>query len=340
MLSDRRRIVLSALVEEYVASAQPVGSKALVDRYRLGCSPATVRNELAVLEETGFVFQPHVSAGRVPTDAGYRSFVDAMLEEGRADGLTESEIDAVHVFYGRLEHEVHEAMRETSAFLSRLTDYVAVVLAPTLRRARIRRVNLVWLAPGRAVTIVVTDTGQVADRIVEFGDTVAEADLREVEALLNRALEGKYGDEVRDARGGVQTHPARVAHVTKRVIDEVLECLDEADADGVVHGGVPGLLGQPEFTDPREVQPLLRLLEDGLATLEVLSELTHGGDVVVRIGRENASPGLDRMTVVATHYVAGGASGVVGVIGPTRMDYARTMDAVKHVADGLGEALG
>lgn len=332
-------MVLSALVKEYVDSAQPVGSKVLVDRYRLGCSPATVRNELAVLEETGYVFQPHVSAGRIPTDAGYRVFVDGMLAEGSSEGLSPAEIEAVRDFYLRLEHEVHEAVRETSAFLSRLTDHVAIVLAPTLRRARIRRINLVWLAPRRAVTVVVTDSGQVADRAVEFDHDVSEDDLRSVEQMLNGSLDGKYGEEVREARSGVEEFTAKRAGTTARIIDEVLDCLVEADADRVVHGGVSTLLSKPEFADPRVVQPLLRLLEDGLATLEVLTDLIDSGELAVRIGHENPE-GLGGMSVVATHYEAAGCDGLVGVIGPTRMDYARAVSAVSHVADGLSEALG
>lgn len=339
MLSDRRRIVLSALVEEYVHSAQPVGSKVLVDRYKLGVSPATVRNELARLEETGYVFQPHVSAGRVPTDTGYRAFVDTMTAED-ARGLSEEEIEAVHRFYVDLEHEMHEAVRETSAFLSRLTSYVAVVLAPTLRRARLRRINLVPLGGERAVTVVVTDSGQVADRTLEFDQPVSEEDLRAVEALLNGALEGKVSDQVRTIREELEKASPERARVTARVVDEVLDCLVETDADGVVHGGVPALLTQPEFADPRAIQPLMQLLEDGFATLEVLTELIEARDVVVRIGSENPVAGLDRLSVVATQYEAGGQGGIVGVIGPTRMDYARAMSAVRHVAEGLSETLG
>lgn len=339
MLSERRRTVLSALVNEYVRSAQPVASKQLVDRYDLRVSPATVRNELAMLEESGYVYQPHVSAGRVPTDSGYRAFVDAMTASNLAAGLTAEEIEAIHGQYLALEHEVAEAMRETSVLLSRLTNYVAVVIAPTLRRARIRRVNLVWIAESRMVVVVVTDSGQVADRTVDLLEPASEEQLRGIERLLNAALDGKVGDEVRDAREELEFPGDVPVRVAVQVIDEVLDCLVEADADRVVTGGVSSLLAQPEFADPRLVTPLLHLLEDGLMTLQVLTGLMQSGDVVVRIGAENPV-GLDRLSVVATNYEAGGTDGVVGVIGPTRMDYARAVSAVRTVADGLTEALG
>jgi heat-inducible transcriptional repressor len=339
MLSDRRRIVLQALVNEYVRSAQPVASKALVDRYDLRVSPATVRSELSYLEETGHVFQPHVSAGRVPTDAGYRAFVDAMLEAGAEEGLTNAEVESVRNQYHALEHEVADAMRETSALLSRLTSYVAVVIAPTLRRARIRRINLVWIGDARAVLVVVTDSGQVADRTVDLVEPVGVEELASVERLLNSTLDGKVGEEVRAARAGVESAAVLPARIIAQVLDEVIDCLLEADADGVVSGGVSTLLAQPEFADPRLVGPLVNLLEDGLETLHVLTSLMHTGDVVVRIGSENPA-GLDRMSVVAASYDAGGTEGVIGVIGPTRMDYARSVSAVRTVADGLSEALG
>lgn len=339
MLSDRRRTVLAALVREYVRSAQPVASKHLVDRYDLRVSPATVRNELSVLEESGYVYQPHVSAGRVPTDSGYRAYVDAMMQSGDSAGLTADEVEAIHGQYVALEHEVAEAMRETSTLLSRLTSYVAVVIAPALRRARIRRINLVWIADSRAVVVVVTDSGRVADRSVELAEPVTAEQLAQVERVLNAVLEGKIGDDVRAAMAGAGPTSGIPFRVAAQLIDEVLDCLQEADTDRVVTGGFPALLAQPEFADPRLVGPLLQLLEDGLATLQSLTGLMGAGDVAVRIGAENPA-GLDRLSVVTAHYDAGGADGVVGVIGPTRMDYPRAVSAVRAVADGLSEALG
>jgi len=338
MLSDRRRIVLQALVNEYVRSAQPVASKALVDRYDLRVSPATVRSELSFLEETGHVFQPHISAGRVPTDVGYRAFVDAMLQSDASGGLTAEESDAVHSQFAALEHEVADAMRETSALLSRLTSYVAVVIAPTLRRAKIRRINLVWIGEARAVLVVVTDSGQVADRTIDLLEPVPADALAHFEQLLNSSLDGKVGEQVREARSGFESCALVPARVTAQLLDEIVQCLLEADADAVVSGGVSSLLSQPEFADPRLVGPLVHLLEDGLETLHVLTSLMQTSDVVVRIGSENPA-GLDRMSVVAASYEAGGTEGVVGVIGPTRMDYARAVSAVRTVADGLSEAL-
>ncbi len=336
-LNPRRRSVLTALVEEYIRSVQPVGSKALVDRYSLGCSPATVRNELAALEDTGYLYQPHVSAGRIPTDSGYRAFVDD-ISEGNA--LSAEEIDAVHTRYEHLEREVTEVMRETSLVLSALTSYVAVVAAPTLRRARIRRLSVVPMTAGRALVVVVTDSGQVANRAVDFGRDVSAATLTEVESQLNGVLDGLVGDDVSRLRESAAGETGARAGVMVRVLDEVIDCMGEADNDRVLTGGVSALLMQPEFSDPGTVRPLLGLLEDGLSMLRMLSDVMLTRDVLVRIGHENRLDALERVSFVAGRYGDGDGGGIVGVIGPTRMDYPRAVASVRTVADTLSEILG
>lgn len=338
MLSERRRTVLSAVVDEYVANVQPVGSRVLVERYPLGCSPATVRSELAALEETGHLFQPHVSAGRIPTDAGYRAYVDDVVTAG-TPGLRVSEAERVRRYYEVAEHELGEILRETSSLLSRLTTYVAVVAAPRVRRARIRRVNLVPLTERRALVVVVTDTGQVADRMIEFAADVDAGTLGNVEAYLSRTLDGAVGDDAESTRRDTEGVEGREATIALQALDVVLECLAEADDDRVLTGGVSALLAHPEFSDPAAVRPLVGLLEDGLSMLRVLSELMRSRDVEVRIGGENLSAALGHASFVAARYGDGDAGGVIGVIGPTRMDYRRAIAAVRTVADTVSDVL-
>ncbi|MDO9557158.1 MAG: heat-inducible transcriptional repressor HrcA [Coriobacteriia bacterium] len=336
-LNPRRRTVLTALVEEYIRSVQPVGSKVLVDRYSLGCSPATVRSELVALEETGYVYQPHVSAGRIPTDSGYRAFVDDVAE---GSALSAEEVGAVHSRYDRLERELSEVMRETSAVLSALTSYVAIVAAPTLRRARICRISVVPLAAQRALVVVVTDSGQVANRSVDFDyDTDARA-LADVEAYLNGILDSLVGDDALRLRDGVAEQSDVHARAIVRILDEVIDCMVEADQARVLTGGVSALLAQPEFSDPGVVRPLLGLLEDGLLMLRVLADVMSTQEVLVRIGHENGVGALERVSFVAGRYGDGDTGGIVGVIGPTRMDYPRAVASVRTVADTLSEILG
>jgi heat-inducible transcriptional repressor len=186
--------------------------------------------------------------------------------------------------------------------------------------------------------VVVTDSGRVADRTCELLDPVTPEQLVAVERLLDSSLEGRMGDDVRKSRAVLEAALQIPARVAAQLVDEVLDCMSETDTDRVASGGVATLLAQPEFADPRLVGPLLQLLEDGLATLQVLTEVMGIADVSVRIGSENPV-GLDRLSVVTAAYDAGGTEGVIGVIGPTRMDYPRAVSAVRTVADGLSEAL-
>lgn len=337
MLSDRRRRVLSALVEEYIRSAQPVGSRVLVERYELGCSPATVRNELAILEETGYVFQPHVSAGRVPTDVGYREFVDAVAV-GRT-GLSRDDMSAIHDRYVRSANEIGDLMRDTASLLTRLTSYVAVVLSPAASHSRIRKVDLVALAPRRALVVVITDSGQVLNRMMELDAEATADDLHFVETALSHALDGTLAEHVRLRREGL-TLDAGHAALAARVMDEVVDCLLEADRARLRQTGTASLLEQPEFAGAESLRPLMALLEDGVALLETLSGVMREQDVVVRIGHENPRDDLGNVSVVAANYGGEAAEGIVGVIGPTRMDYPRAITVVRAVSEGLTDALG
>lgn len=334
MLNDRRRTVLSALVDEYIARVQPVGSKVLVERYHLGCSPATVRSELAALEETGFVFQPHTSAGRIPTDSGYRVYVDDVVAEGTA-GLPALEAEGVRRYYAEVEHEITDLLRETSALLSRLTSYVAVVAAPTLRRARIRRVTLVPMGSRRALVVVVTDSGQVANRTIDFRMDIEPGALARVEAFLSQSLDGSVGDETDKARHVAEAFVGPEAEIAVSIVEAVLDCLAEADEDRVLTGGVSALLAHPEFNDPATFRPLVGLLENGMSMLQVLSDVMRTPDVEVRIGHENPSVALEHASFVAARYGEGDSGGIVGVIGPTRMDYRRAMSAVRTISETL-----
>lgn len=336
MLTDRRRLILKALVEEYIHSGQPVGSNSIVQNTRLGCSSATVRNELSALEESGHVYQPHVSSGRIPTDAGYRAFVDGLFDDGEA--LPTPDAEEMRRRYDELAGEVDDLIHETSTVLSHLTHYMAVVLAPTISLARIRKVDLLLMGLRRVLIVLITGSGQVVNRQAELSSEVAPERIAEVERALNASLDGKHVADVRPLRDALNTSdPGDV--VVSGILDEIIACLEEADRDRLHHGGIPELLALPEFSDSSRLKPLLGLLEDGLAMLDTLSETMQSGAVAVRIGSENTRTELGHMSLVASGYGSGLADGVVGVIGPTRMDYPRTIAAVRCVAEGLNDAL-
>lgn len=328
MLSDRRQRVLSALIEEYVAFALPVGSRTLVERYQLGVSPATVRNELSILEDAGYIVQPHTSAGRVPTDSGYRSFVDTLLE---SDTIQEKNHEAEVLNELReTATELDDLLDRTSAALSRLTDCLSIVWAPSLALTQIKHISLVSLGDYQVIMVLVTEDGQVLNRHIEFADKIDTQELAKTQNALNKLFVGKNFLEVgREINSDLL--PNLQEPLMRMVLDEVLACLKESKQGKTHQLGVSSLLKKPEFCHSHSLLPILQILEDNAVLFHIFDGETNEKETVVRIGRENATKSLSGVSVVAGHYGREEAAGVVAVIGPTRMDYSRVLKAV-HAA--------
>lgn len=337
MLSDRRQKVLAALIEEYVARALPVGSRTLTERYQLGVSAATVRNELSVLEDGGYIAQPHTSAGRIPTDQGYRAFVDNLLaQEGHeeedarckkaADKLRESA------------SELDDLVEQTSSALTKLTDCLSIVLAPSVLDLHIKQVSLISLSPYRALVVVVTEDGQVFNRQMEFAEEVPSDELARVQHLLGDVFSGNSLHEIENSLGRSMAEAFRDPLV-RMTLDEVLSCMREGDASRAHSLGVSSLLAQPEFSQSQALLPVMQVLEDDTVLLHILDNAaqTCTGAPSVRIGSENDAEALSGVSVVASRYGRGDAAGVVAVIGPTRMDYSKVIRAVRIAGAALGD---
>jgi heat-inducible transcriptional repressor len=340
---DRRRLeVLRAIVEDYVATQEPVGSKALVERHNLGVSPATIRNDMALLEEEGYIHQPHTSAGRVPTDKGYRLFVDRLTN---VKPLTQAERRAIHSFLDEAV-DLDDVVSRTVRLLAQLTRQVAVVQYPSLSRSAVRHVELVGLAPSRVMMVLITDTGRVEQRVVEVGP-IEEAALGELRARLNAQIVGRRLAEVpgllEDAMRWLPGGDAPVAGPAPSAVDALcavlLEMIVEQREERVVLGGTANLarFGQ-DFPD--SIHPVLEALEEQVVLLKLLGEATAPSLLTVRIGRENDFDQLSATSVVTSGYGRGEDTlAQLGVLGPTRMDYPGTMGAVSAVARYVGRIL-
>ena len=327
MLSERRQRVLRALIEDYIEYALPVGSRTLTERHRLGVSPATVRNDLSALEDAGFIQQPHTSAGRVPTDAGYRTFVDELLSSGLAE--EERPHPAMMDELRGAACELDALMERTSAALARLTDCLSIVMAPSVFAGRIRQITLVSLSVWQAIIIVVADDGQVVNRTVTFTEEVTADELAGAQNLLNRVLVGQSARDVRRSLDEATVEALRDPLV-QLIIDEVIECLGDTEASRAHSLGVSSLLRQPEFSDAKALLPVMEVLEDDRILLRTFDEaVEEGGPVMVRIGHENPASELAGVSIVACPYGRGDSEGVVAVIGPTRMHYGNAIRAVR-----------
>jgi heat-inducible transcriptional repressor len=321
---DRKLAVLRAIVEDYVSTQEPVGSKALVERHALGVSPATVRNDMAALEEEGFITQPHTSAGRIPTDKGYRLFVDRLTT---LKPMSTAEKRAIATFLDGavdLDDVVHRSVR----LLSQLTHQVAVVQYPTLSRSTVRHVELVALGPTRVLAVLILSTGRVEQRLVELEQPISDDDLADVRSAIHRAAIGEtIATALTALRGITDQGPA-----TPSVVAAVVEAMSDHRSDErVVVGGAANLARYGDSFDV-DVRPLLEALEEHVVLLKLLGE-AHSGGVLVRIGHEGPYEELASTSVVSTGYGPGDeALASLGIVGPTRMDYPGTMVAVRAVA--------
>jgi heat-inducible transcriptional repressor len=324
---DRKLAVLRAIVEDYVATEEPVGSKTLVERHGLGVSPATVRNDMAALEEEGFITQPHTSAGRVPTDKGYRLFVDRLTA---LKPMSTAERRAIAtILDGAV--DLDDVVQRSVRLLAQLTRQVAVVQYPTLSRSTVRHIELVSLTPSRLLVILILSTGRVEQRLVELDTTLDEAGLGDLRTRLNAAAAGKVISEAAAAlRAAV---PERDGGATAAVVDTVVEAFSDHRSDErIAVGGAANLARFGESFDTA-VRPLLEALEEHVVLLKLLGEAHTGGTLTVRIGAEGPYQELAATSVIATGYGPGEESlATLGVVGPTRMDYPGSMAAVRAVA--------
>ncbi|GAB2458239.1 HrcA family transcriptional regulator [Jatrophihabitans fulvus] len=334
-VEDRKLQVLRAIVSDFIATNEPVGSKALVDRHNLGVSSATIRNDMAALEEEGLIAQPHTSAGRVPTDAGYRMFVDRIAE---IKPLSGAEKRAIRTFLDGavdLDDVLHRAVRA----LAQLTRNVAVVQYPTLSRSRVRHLELVTISSTRLMLVLITDTGRVEQRMVELPVPVAENDVYELRGTLNQRLRDRPLSETAEIIGEL---PQQVAEPLRGMLTTLasvlLEVLVEPSNERLVLGGTSNLSQQT--LDFPAIRPVLEALEEQVVLLRLLDSSISSPDVIVRIGNETLHEGLASAAVVSSGYgVHGAAVGAVGVLGPRRMDYAHTMARVAAVARYVGTLL-
>lgn len=329
-----------------MATAIAVGSQTLVSKYNLEHSSATVRNELAMLEEMGYLTQPHTSAGRVPTDAGYRLFVDELIENRRhAENPESAQRDLFAHDLLQSSHAVDDIVSRVSRILSTYTQHLAISKTPAFSERTVKKIELLSLAKKRVLFVLVTNSGTVLNRLVELEVPIEPEDVARVSHSLNTALAEKPARDIRRIAEALtaQSEATYDDIFTLRILDEILTALDEAEATTLRHGGFGSLLSQPEFQDSAIAQPLVALLEQGLDVMELLSDRlklssTAEDEIaspVVSIGHENALQEFDRVSIVAAPYYTPSGCGFVGVVGPTRMNYIRSMWAVRAAADTL-----
>ncbi|MFM7509334.1 MAG: heat-inducible transcriptional repressor HrcA [Actinomycetota bacterium] len=333
MLDDRKAAILCAVVEHYISTAQPVGSAAVASRADVTVSPATVRNEMTLLEREGYLIQPHTSAGRVPTEKGYRFFVDGLAMQGEID-LSEASARQVRDFFTAAHGELEQVLHDTSRLLTSLTRSAAVVVGEQVAAAVVRSVQLVDLSPRMVLLVLVFNNGDVVKRSIELDVDASEDDVAAAQHILNEQLLGRSWAEV--SRWSPADHPVPGSIVVSSVARS-LEPGERNDGSRVYVEGTSFLAGSLEARET--VEQVLGILEQQLVVVTLLKELAERG-VMVAIGSETGlNPLADCSVVLSPYRVDGEVAGTVAVLGPTRMDYQESVAAVAVVSQRLTRAL-
>jgi heat-inducible transcriptional repressor len=330
MLDERKAAILRAVVQEYIETAQPVGSGHVARSSGINVSPATIRNDMAALEQEGFLHQPHTSAGRVPTDKGYRHFVDHLTSPSSLDAAQRQQVKA---FFATAHGAIEEMLKDTTQLLSNITDYAAVVVGPPHEAATIRSVQLVGLAPKLTLLVVVLSNGAVEKAVVELDDEVGDERLAAATAHLSAHLVGS-------TMSGLPPVPATGDALTDAATAAAVGALDrdpERDADNVFVGGASRVVAA--FDAVESVRQVLATLEQQYVVVGLLRDILDRG-LTVSIGAEHGLETLAECSIVVAPYeVEGESIGTIGVLGPTRMNYPQALAAVAVVGRRLGRRL-
>lgn len=339
MVTERGLQVLRAIVQDYVDTHEPVGSKAIVERHHFGVSAATIRNDMALLEDEELITAPHTSSGRIPTDKGYRVFVDHLAE---LRPLSTAQRAAITQFLGETS-DLDDLLMRTVRVMTRLTGQVALVQYPSFERATVTHVELVALAPNRVLVVIVTDTGRVSQRISVLAAALDETDIATIRARVGALISGRpVSDGVERMaalRAELDPQASPLAAALAAVAEAVVDELEDFRQDKLVMAGTANL-ARREQDFRGSIYPLLEAIEEQVTLLRLVGEMVadeHG--LAASIGRENEPFGLAEASVVTSEYDSSGGHARIGVLGPTRMDYPSNLAAARAVARYLSRLL-
>jgi len=336
-LDRRKAYILATVVYEYVATAEPVGSQTLTQKYNLGVSSATVRSEMAELEAGGYLVQPHTSAGRVPSDSGYRTYVDSLMAP---EELGAEERRRIRDELNDASRELDDIVEGTTRLLSRLSNNLAFVTKPQQDAQTFKHIQLIWLSPRTGVAVVVTSLGVAAQSLFELGADVGPDDLTRLSNALNHRFADRPLRDVTDRDIGLVVGEVGLSDELHAAVSTAVHSARSTEAPAIAAAGAQNLLDQPEFQDIRKLRSILRIVEEQRTLYDVVSDAMLSDAPSVKIGRELGSEELADLSVVTVPYRFGPhAIGMLSILGPRRMPYARLLALASGTAEGLSRRL-
>ncbi|HZY99531.1 MAG TPA: heat-inducible transcriptional repressor HrcA [Candidatus Baltobacteraceae bacterium] len=336
-LDKRKAYILATVVYEYVATAEPVGSQTLTQKYNLGISSATVRNEMAELEAAGYLVQPHTSAGRIPSDIGYRTYVDRLMQP---EELGIEERKRIREELRDASHELDEIIDHTTRLLGRLSNNLAFVTRPQQESQTFKHVQLIWLSPRTGVAIVVTSLGVAAQSLFEVGSEIVPDELTRFSSALNARFNNRLLRDVSDAEVASVAREMNLSDDLRNAVTASMQTARSNELPTVAAAGAQNLLDQPEFQDLRKLRSILRIIEEQKTLYDIVADAMSSDAASVKIGHELGSEELSDLSVVTVPYRFGpNAMGMLSILGPRRMPYARLLALASGTADTLSQRL-
>lgn len=334
-LDDRKRRILKTAVYDFVLRAEPVSSKKLQKQYGIDFSTATIRNELAVLEDMGYLYQPHTSAGRIPTDLGYRFYVDNLQDSDLNFNEDREVSDIIH----SMSLVIEDSLRQTSVLLSQLTHYVSIVFAPPASAVSLKRLDLVPLGPGEVLLVMILSTGSVEKCLIKARQMPDAGSVAHLETELNVLLSGRSLKDLGSVRNSLEQFGFETRSLAGEIISRIIAFFESESSEKVFFEGAQNILEEPEFENLRRLRGALEALEHRYQLIQVLSEaIDNTSEIMVKIGSENRSGLIEDCSLIAGRVkIADDTLGILGIIGPTRMDYARNISTVHYIARELGK---
>lgn len=338
-LSERKQKILSAIVEDYLNTAEPVGSRTISKKYLPNSSPATIRNEMSDLEEEGYIKQPHTSAGRIPADLGYRYYVDKLM---KPKSLSQREIDFIKKEYKRVNNDIGDILGTTLKILTTLSDYATILTSPKLYQRAIKIVNMVLVDIHRAVVVLLTDSGQTDNMILKLPNTgIDQNDLIKISNLLTEKLQGV---NILKLNSSLIKEIISELPVYKDILEDTLHLIknsmEKLAQDKVMSAGLANIVKQPEFSDGLQMKNILNMIEQDNMLSDMLNEHSKTEGISIAIGSEIKYREIHNCSMVVTRYnVTEDTFGTLGIMGPTRMPYNKIKSIVECVSDTLSSLL-
>jgi len=335
-LNERKVKILQAIIKDYIDTAEPVGSRTIAKKYNLGVSSATIRNEMSDLEEMGLIIQPHASAGRIPSDKGYRYYVDSIVQKNSVNDDNQDYIKYIKEVIVKNINQIDYLMEETAKALSALTNYTTFISEPVVRKTTLKQVRLVPLDNISIMLIVATGENHIKHYIIPTHEYIDETKLNEMSNAINNLLQGKTRDDmtddvIRDILIVIRDHQ----ELLKPMLKDIKKTITSAESIQVHLSGEKNMLSFPEFSDIDTARSLFKTLEEKQALLNIIGEGTDG-NTYVSIGEENEIEEMKNCSVIKTNYRVGNdIYGTIGIIGPTRMDYAQVISVLNGMAKNI-----